>query len=154
MHSIIAFSDSHSAPLPQKLLDVANEADKVFFLGDGTSALGDLLFHKGLEAVDGNCDRPAFGDEKVIELDGVKILLTHGHKYSVKRDLLQLALRANELNCKAVFYGHTHSARVDERGGVTLVCVGSPCYPVCGCASYAYAATYDGKIVVKIVNLV
>ena len=51
MHTILAFSDSHSAPLPQKLISVANESDYVFFLGDGARSLGELLFHKGLNAV-------------------------------------------------------------------------------------------------------
>lgn len=153
MHTILAFSDSHSAPLPQKLLDVASEADSVFFLGDGVRSLDALLFHRDLVAVDGNCDSPCFGSEKIVEYDGVRILITHGHKYSVKRDLLPLALYSKETGCQAVFYGHTHIARIDEYDGVTLICPGSHCYPVNGNASYAYAVAHNGKLTAKIVDL-
>lgn len=183
MQTILAFSDSHHAPLPQKLLDVAAEADHIFFLGDGSMSLNDLLFHKNLHIVDGNCDPPCFGNEKVIDIEGVRILLTHGHIYSVKRDLLPLAMRAQELNCQAVFYGHTHLARIDEypitfnktdnlnesnarkssltnfnndvdANRITLICSGSPCYPAGACASYAYAVVHNGKITAKIVDLI
>ena len=43
MNTIVAFSDSHNYPLPDRLVEVANESKFVFFLGDGISALGDLL---------------------------------------------------------------------------------------------------------------
>lgn len=153
MHTILAFSDSHGAPLPQKLVEVANEADFVLFLGDGISGLGDLIRHKGLHAVSGNCDIPCFDQEELIESDGVKILMTHGHKYNVKRDLLNIVLRAKELGCTAVFYGHTHFAAIDEIDGITLICPGSPCYPAGAAASYAYAVAHQGKLTVKIVNI-
>ncbi len=153
MRTILAFSDSHSTRLPQKLVSVANESDYVFFLGDGVGALGDLLFLKNLYAVDGNCDTPCFGNEKIIEIDGVRILLTHGHKHSVKRDLLPLALYAKEKDCRAVFYGHTHTARIDEYQDVTLICPGSPSFPQYSEASYAYAVAHNGKLTVKIVNI-
>lgn len=154
MHTVIAFSDSHSAPLPDKLLSVAKESDAVFFLGDGASSLNELLFHKELYAVDGNCDLPCFGKEKIVELDGVRILLTHGHLHSVKRDLLPLALYAKEKNCSAVFYGHTHTPSIDEYDGVTLICTGSISFPISSQPSYAYAVTHNGKLTVKIVDLI
>ncbi len=154
MKTIIAFSDTHGAPLPQKLISVAQEADFIFFLGDGAYSLGDIMLNKGLKIVGGNCDvRGVLPDELVIEIENVRILLTHGHKYRVKHDLLALALRAEELGCSAVFYGHTHVARIDEQDGITLICPGSPCYPSGSAASYAFAAAYDGKITSKIVNI-
>lgn len=153
MHTVLAFSDTHSAPLPQKLVDVANEADSVFFLGDGARSLDKILFHRDLKAVDGNCDSPCFGNELIVEYEGVRILITHGHRHSVKRDLLPLALYAKEKNCSAVFYGHTHIPSVDEYDGITLVCPGSPCFPVGAGASYAYCVIHNGKLTVKIVYL-
>lgn len=154
MKTIIAFSDTHGAPLPQKLISVAQETDFVFFLGDGAYSLGDITLHNGLKLVRGNCDaQGVLPDEQVIEIENVRMLLTHGHKYGVKRDLPALALRAKELDCSAVFYGHTHVARIDEQDGITLICPGSPCYPSGSAASYAFAAAYDGKITSKIVNI-
>lgn len=153
MHTVLAFSDSHCVPLPGKVIDVASEADYVLFAGDGAARLGDILLHKGFIGVDGNCDAGLFGKEEILEIDGVRILLTHGHLYSVKRDLLPLALRAKELDCSAVFYGHTHFARIDDFDGVTLICPGSTAYPLNGARSYAYAVTHDGKLTAKIVNI-
>ena len=154
MKTIIAFSDTHSAPLPAQLLSVIDEANLVFFLGDGASALGKMLFNPRLHIVQGNCDvQGILDDEKVIEVEGVRMLLTHGDRYSVKRDLLPLAMRAKELECTVAFYGHTHIARIDEYDGVTLICPGSPSYPKNSMASYAFAAAYNGKITAKIVNI-
>ncbi len=154
MKTIIAFSDTHGAPLPQKLISVAQETDFVFFLGDGAYSLGDITLHNGLKLVRGNCDaQGVLPDEQVVEIENMRMLLTHGHKYGVKRDLLALALRAKELDCSAVFYGHTHVACIETYGGITLICAGSACYPAGSAATYAFAAVYDGKITAKIVSL-
>ena len=151
--TIVAFSDSHNAPIPKRLLDLIDENNYVFFLGDGINSLGDVLLHKGFIGVNGNCDRPLLNDEEVLEIDNVKILITHGHKYGVKRDLTALALRAQELGCNVVFYGHTHFAHIDEYQNITFVCPGAISSPLCGAQSYAYAIIHNGKFTAKIVNL-
>ncbi len=155
MTTILAFSDSSGAALPQKLLDVARESDRVFFLGDGIRGLDSLLFHKGIHIVQGNCDPPAAGiaREEIVSVDGVKILLCHGDRYRVKYDFLTLALRAKEVGCSAAFYGHTHTARIDLYEGVTLICPGSPTYPSFGAPSYVYAVAHDGTLTAKVVTL-
>ena len=96
MKTIFAFSDIHEGTIPPRLLAVAEESDYVFFLGDGAARMGDLALHKGFFAVKGNCDYLPLPEETVTEVEGVKILLTHGHRYGVKTDLLSLALRAEE----------------------------------------------------------
>lgn len=153
MNTIVAFSDSHNLPLPDRLVSVAQENNYVFFLGDGITSLGNLLFHKNLHAVKGNCDPHGFIDEEVVEIDGNKILLTHGDKYHVKRDLTSLSLRAKELGCDIVFYGHTHFADITEYDGITFICPGSLLSPLSGAPSYAYVVIANGKITAKIVNL-
>ena len=153
MTTIVAFSDSHNLPLPPRLLSVAQENDYVLFLGDGITSLGDLLLLKNLHAVKGNCDPHSFNDEEIVQIGDFKILLTHGDKYHVKRGLLELDLRARELGCTLVFYGHTHFASIDENAGITFVCPGSTYSSLSGAPSYAYAVVHDGKFTVKIVNL-
>ena len=82
MKTIVVFSDSHHIPLPKQLENVAHESDYVFFLGDGLSGLGDILFNDGFHAVRGNCDGyNGFPDEDVVQVENVKFLLTHGHNY-------------------------------------------------------------------------
>lgn len=153
MKTIVAFSDSHHTPLPQRLINVAMENDYVFFLGDGISSLGDLLLHKQFHGVNGNCDTYGFCEEEVLEIEGAKILLTHGHKYRVKSDLTALSLRANELGCNLVFYGHTHFAQIDEHQGITYINPGSILNSRLASPSYAYVVINKGKITAKIVNL-
>lgn len=102
MTTITAFSDSHGFELPSKLVEVANESNLVFFLGDGAFSLGDILLHKGFYGVKGNCDPAGFEQEQVVEAEKVRILLTHGDKYGVKYDLTSLYMRALELNCQLV----------------------------------------------------
>lgn len=151
MKTIFAFSDIHEGTLPPRLLAVAEESDYVFFLGDGAARMGDLVLHKGFFAVKGNCDYLPLPEETVTEVEGVKILLTHGHRYGVKTDLLSLALRAEELGCCLVFFGHTHTAEIVEHGAVTLVNPGSLTHPSFGTPTYAYTVITEGRAFTKLV---
>lgn len=155
MTTVLIFSDTHGMPIPGRIMSVAAESDAVIFLGDGISGLGDLLYKKGLHMVLGNGDYPYPGikTEQVLELGGIKIFICHGNTYRVKYDLLPLALRAKELGCSYAFYGHTHTAQIDEYDGVTLICPGSPTCPHGSSASYVYAVAHEGKLTCKIVEL-
>ena len=153
MKTIVAFSDIHHIGVPDKIMSVANEADYVFFLGDGLSHLGDLLFHKNLVAVKGNCDFMSFSREEIVEIEGVKILATHGDLYGVKRDLLPITLRAKELDCQLVLYGHTHYAMAEDIDGLTLINPGAIHSPVIGTPTYAYIVINGNQITHKIVNI-
>ena len=153
MKTIVAFSDLHYSAIPDRLKSVALESDYVFFLGDGCMRLGDLLFHEGLVAVKGNCDDCNFKREEIVEIEGVKILATHGDLYGVKRDLLPITLRAKELGCSLVCYGHTHYATAEDIDGLTLINPGAIHSPVIGTPSYAYIVINDKNITYKIVDL-
>ena len=154
IHTIVAFSDSHQKEIPERLLNIFEESEYVFFLGDGDNKnISELAFHPGFHGVCGNCDVKALPEEDVVEIDGVRILLTHGDKYHVKRDLNTLLFRAKELNCSVVFYGHTHFAEIDRFDDITFVCPGALSNCLSGNPSYAYATIVDGKFLVKIVPL-
>ncbi len=153
MKTIVAFSDLHYSAIPDRLKSVALESDYVFFLGDGGSRLGDLLFHKGLVAVKGNCDDCPFPREEIVDVEGVKILATHGDLYGVKRDLLPLTLRANELGCDMVLYGHTHCTNIEEFDGLMLINPGAIHSPVIGTPTYCYIVINGEQITHKIVPL-
>lgn len=153
MKTLVVFSDSHYDTIPEKIKSVASEADYLFFLGDGGARLGDLLFHKNLVAVKGNCDDTPFPREQVVEIQGVKILATHGDLYGVKRGLLPLSYRAKELGCTLVLYGHTHYAEIFEDDGLTFVNPGAIHSPVTGTPSYAYVVISKGNVTAKIVDI-
>ena len=60
--------------------------------------------------VRGNCDFMAgdYENEKIITLGSNRVLICHGHTLSVKSTLVRATLRAVELECDALFFGHTH----------------------------------------------
>ena len=117
-------------------IETMTEADYDLFLRA-------YLLDKRLIAVLGNCDRGETGEaERLLELDGVRILLTHGHGYSVKSSLLPLRRRALELDVQLVLYGHTHLPALSEEEGV-LFCNPGSCM---GDRLYAEIELQDGKV--------
>ncbi|MBQ2867280.1 MAG: metallophosphoesterase [Firmicutes bacterium] len=85
--------------------------DHIIHLGDLKSDARALQVRLGADVicVPGNCDGSiSRDDEKVVETPWGKILLTHGHLESVDYDLQKLQWRAEEMGCKAAFFGHTH----------------------------------------------
>lgn len=59
--------------------------------------------------------------EEEIELDGNKVLVTHGHYYGVSMDISGVAEEAASRDCQAVFFGHTHKPVIEEIDGVLAV---------------------------------
>ncbi len=153
MKTLIAFSDIHYSPVPEKIKSVAEESDYVVFLGDGCINLGDMLLMKKLTAVKGNCDDVPFPREEVLQVEGVKIFVTHGDRYSVKNDLLHLSLKAKELGANLCLYGHTHNAVIEEFDGVTFVNPGAVQSPFSRAPSYAYIVINKGSVTAKIVDI-
>lgn len=125
MKTVVVISDSHGNRRAfEKLYGIFGESDYIIHLGDTSSDGGFIrsAYPEKTIVVNGNCDPFKLGeDEKVLEVENVKIFMCHGHLYSVKSTLLRLAKRAKECGCKIALYGHTHSARADEIDGVTLL---------------------------------
>lgn len=97
--------------------------DGVIFLGDNyrdiepaTERYPELTFH----AVAGNCD---FGaryleaelQEKMLVLDGVRVLILHGHTRSVKFYLGELEAYARRAGADIAMFGHTHERVLEYR---------------------------------------
>ena len=84
--------------------------DAVVHLGDHLTDAEDLSFacqEPDFYYVPGNCDyAPTVPQSLTLELDGVRIFVTHGHLYGVKRDLTALAgaarTRARGLRSSAI----------------------------------------------------
>lgn len=106
----------------------------------------DLLLHAGdhyedallladscgveVRAVAGNCDRFAPGPvEELLEIEGYRIYLTHGHLYGVKLGLKRLTGRAGEVGASIVIYGHTHAPLKKLINGVLYLNPGSIAWP-------------------------
>ncbi|MBO7187500.1 MAG: YfcE family phosphodiesterase [Clostridia bacterium] len=150
MKTAIVISDTHGRRANLKLIEsILPETDYLFFLGDGFNDVRELSlkYPQKVVAVLGNCDG-GHGD-KILEIEGVKIMLTHGHDYGVKSGLINLYYKACEIGAKVVFYGHTHQSNVTKEGGVTLINPGALSAYI---PSYAYVIFDSGKVYEKIVE--
>lgn len=155
MKTLAVLSDTHgNMPQITHISGVLQECDYIVHLGD-TSGDGSRIrrdFGDKTVLINGNCDLTKLGDdEKVLEIENVRIFATHGHLYSAKTTLSKLVYRAKELNCTVVLYGHTHRAREDEVDGVTLINPGN--LSRYSKNSYCYLVINGDKAVSKIVNL-
>ncbi len=152
MKTAVVISDTHgNFRAIDKILPIMKENDFVFHLGDLEKDIWQYRkeLNDKITSVSGNCD--GGGSEETVEIEGVKVLLTHGNKYGVKDSLYKLSLRAIELGVSTVFYGHTHLADIVNIDGITFINPGS--LSSYGVKSYCYAVFHQGKVVCKIVNV-
>lgn len=114
----LIFSDSHGSIANMREAISRNrktQIDGIIFLGDGLQSVQLLAEEEGipLYAVAGNCDlgvdvtkRSTY--EKLLEFDGVKLLIVHGHKFMVKSTGEIINNYARSVGADVVLYGHTH----------------------------------------------
>ena len=101
----------------------------VLHLGDGwrdVSALARRFPELPVERVPGNCDfRADERSERVVEIEGKRVMFCHGHTLGVKTGLDTLLRAALAREADAVLFGHTHRPLVDIRRGVVMLNPGS-----------------------------
>ncbi len=130
------------------LSDTHGDLSRMFAAADYIRALKpDALIHLGdfcsdaeamakelrleLHAVAGNCDagRTTYPVVDVLEAEGARILLCHGHTYDVGETPQRLIWAAQERECTAALFGHTHRQFLEKEDGVLLMNPGSLCRP-------------------------
>jgi putative phosphoesterase len=94
-----------------------------------------------LIGVKGNMDGSFARDGyHILETDFGKIFIAHGHMESVKQSYENIMYKAESLQCRAAFFGHTHIPLFAEVEGLYLLNPGSLSLPVGGRkGSYAVA---------------
>lgn len=129
--------------------------DGVFVAGDievDSSDIKELVDKVGCPfyLVKGNCDSTSvlgYKDMMVIDLpDGIKCMLTHGHRYHVKNDLYILADVANSVGANLVIYGHTHMYDDCKMGKLRLLNPGALCGSYFGPGSYMQMTIDKGRV--------
>lgn len=106
--------------------------DGVIFLGD---VISDALALKSeirvpFYIVQGNCDGiSGYPDQDVVEAEGVRIFICHGHRYGVNESPQRLIWAAQERECTVALYGHTHCPELLREDGVLVMNPGSLCRP-------------------------
>lgn len=105
----LVISDSHGNPSAVSRAILKEKADCIIHLGDGCHDIPDGLDIPCYQ-VCGNCDSILcrLPEKLVIELEGVRLLLAHGHKYNVKNSLSPIYLSALEEGALLALFGHTH----------------------------------------------
>ena len=118
---ICAISDTHGKTNLNAILLLAENADLLVHLGDGFQD-GQVLqaaLRKPIVQVSGNADYPfAMMPEKMMDIGGKSIFMTHGHLYDVKKGLDNLLVRAAEVEADLVLFGHLHR-RLSQTVGKT-----------------------------------
>ena len=82
--------------------------------------------------IKGNCDflvEKRINNEEILTLNDKKVLVTHGHRYNVKMDILDLFYRAKEEGADLVLFGHTHNPLIVEEEGILFMNPGTPSLP-------------------------
>ena len=70
-----------------------------------------------MDTVPGNCDWGSFDTpERLLEFDGVRVLMMHGHTRNVKSSPLAAQYAAREYGADVLLFGHTHRPLVDYDG--------------------------------------
>ncbi len=128
---VLLISDVHSSydKLNECFQKEEKNIDVVIFTGDGIDYVEDfehiykeIKFYK----VCGNMDfRSKEDNEKVIEILGKKIFITHGDNYYVKSSLNYLKEKAEMLKVDAVIFGHTHVYHNEISDGIHYINSGS-----------------------------
>lgn len=144
------------------LLDMAvkrmGKIDMLIHLGDNYSDAikANEIYKLPLEYVVGNNDYdydPVYF--KVLNINGKRILITHGHKYRIYYDLNTLYYKALEERADLVLYGHTHRQNIEWVGNILFVNPGSTSLPRGGKPGAAVINIDDkGSFSVDMINLV
>ncbi|MCM3587625.1 metallophosphoesterase [Mesobacillus maritimus] len=127
MTKILIVSDSHGSTELLDTIKERHENEVNYFIHCGDSELSnDNPSLRGFTTVKGNCDFYGdFPEETMVEVDEFKILVVHGHLYSVKSSLLTLAYRVEETGADIVCFGHSHLLGAEMIDGKLYINPGS-----------------------------
>lgn len=124
---ILVISDTHKNI--SNAVDIINseKPDYVLHLGDMADDADELKYifsRVEVVGVCGNCDWATFTNaptERFLDIGGVKILMCHGHTYSVKSGVGGYVSAARERGADIALFGHTHIPMLDNMGDIIIM---------------------------------
>lgn len=157
MKTVIVLSDTHgNHRIIEKLYPLFEENDYIIHLGDGNRDMSEVYraFPHKTFVCNGNCDfeTPYSRNEWEVQIEDVKLLACHGHKYRVKSTSDFLKEEARARGCSVALYGHTHRAEVEEEHGLTVMNPGNG-QRYSATPSYGYLVINGDKVTATIVPL-
>lgn len=130
---IIVLSDTHRQRMG--FIGEMIELEKpglVLHLGDNVEDGEDIFRSFGIKTliVRGNGDLDFdYPYDRIVNIEGKRIFMTHGHKYNVKKDFMNLYNKGVDVEADIVLYGHTHVPVNTEENGIIIMNPGSPSMP-------------------------
>ena len=152
---ILVFSDSHHTMKYMREAIEQEKPDHVIHLGDHCADAEQLRREYPmlpLLSVKGNCDYdPTERELAVVELNGFRFIVAHGHRYGVKHGLLSFELAAREAAADVALFGHTHYSFCDHYNGLWILNPG--CCGSCSKTSYGIIEILNGNLSCRLVYL-
>lgn len=153
---IIVVSDTHGDlySLKKAVLRQPN-AEVIIHCGDGEEQAEYIKMmnpDKMVISVRGNCDWGSMlKPMEIINIEGKRILITHGHLFDVKMTKSLLIEKARDEKIDIVVYGHTHIPDQTYDDGLYILNPGS-----CSGygATYGYIDITDSGIVTNVVKVI
>lgn len=123
---LMVFSDAHGdINAIERVLEFNEDADLKVSLGD-LECPENLLFKHDCVAITGNSMRdPGFVDHDLVEIEGLRLFMTHGHLFKVQRNLKRLLDHCKQNKCHVALFGHTHIAYHERIFGIDFFNPGS-----------------------------
>lgn len=154
---LLVVSDTHNRYENIQLLkSYADEIDLVIHLGDCIEDVAEIkrVLNKDVINVKGNCDTySSYPSDRLENISGKNIFMTHGDKYNVKSNMNSLIYRAVENNAEIVLFGHTHIPYHEIIDNIHFINPGSISKPVLSKKSFCILEIIDEKIAVKLVSV-
>ncbi|HEX2945973.1 MAG TPA: metallophosphoesterase [Clostridia bacterium] len=154
---ILVISDTHGdTDKAEEAIKSHKEVNMIIHLGDyfrDAQKLSGMFPDIPIEYIYGNSDFMVENvpSEKLLEVCGKRIFITHGHRYSVKWDYGRLYKKAEELKADMILFGHTHVPEIIEKDDFFLLNPGSTSDPRDESdESYAIIDIVNNKLVPKI----
>lgn len=148
----IVLSDSHNnVSACEAAIAASGKLDLIIHLGDiarDTDYLETMYYPIRVASVLGNNDFLRQGDyERVIEFDGRKIFICHGHTLGVRMGTERLENIARQKGCEAALFGHTHQSCLKKsEDGFLILNPGSVSQPRGGKPSFAILETEENEL--------
>ncbi len=130
---IAVISDSHyEASNINAIKKYLKDVDILVHCGDGApdTKILEKDFKGEIYAVKGNCDISSeYPSERLIDVMGVKIFITHGNMYNVKYEYNTIFYKGKAVGADIVLFGHSHKALISNYDGITIMNPGSITFP-------------------------
>lgn len=146
---VAVVSDTHRSDLCVKSIKtLIKDADILIHLGDNVEDAEELEreFKGEVYIVAGNCDfSRKYPKDRLIDIEGKKIFMTHGDLYAVKMGLNSIYYKGREIEADIVLFGHTHQAMIERTNELILMNPGSPSLPRLSKKSIGFISIDDGE---------